>query len=133
MKRLLLVVPLLMSLQSAAVANDFQSTLSERRSWDDFHCGYKTYKDNYQRHNRGPECSVSFDEGKIFLHGESSSLEIPKELVKAVWRVNVGTDFLTFISYKADDLTKVVSIGTTHGSRHAWLYNTLNFWLTGAI
>ena len=122
-----------MSLQSAAVANEFQSMLSERLTWDDFHCGYKTYKDNYQRHNRGPECSVSFDDGKIILISKSSSLEIPKKLVKTVWRVNVGTDFLTFISYKADELTKVVSIGTTHGSRHAWLYNALNFWLAGAL
>ena len=82
MKQLLLLVPLLMSLQSVAVANEFQSTLSERRSWNDFHCGYKTYKDNYQRHNRGVECSIGFEEAKVILIGKSSILEIPKVKVK---------------------------------------------------
>ena len=133
MKRLLLLVPLLMSLQSAAVANEFQSTLSERRSWDDFHCGFKTYKDNYQHYNRGPACNIRFDESRVILIGKNSRLAIDKELITKVWRLNVGTDFLTFISYKDDESTKVVSIGTTHPGRHGWLHNTLNVWLVNAL
>ena len=133
MKRLLLLVPLLMSLQSAAVANDFQSTISERRSWDDFHCGYKTYKDNYQRHNRGTGCSIRFEDSKIILVSETSSLEIPKELIKRVWEINVGTDALTFIAYQTEGVSRVVSIGTSHASRYGWLNNSLHFWLVNAL
>ena len=67
MKRL---APLLVGIwlvPAVALAQYFESIPSSRRTWDDFHCGFKTDRDNVVRKNRGFACSVSFSDDHILL------------------------------------------------------------------
>jgi len=139
MKRL---APLLVGIwlvPAVALAQFFESIPSSRRTWDDFHCGFKTDRDNVVRKNRGFACSVSFSDDHILLTDDHPVIDvevsIAKSSIKRVWTASAGrhADSLVFITHEKDGRLVNNSIGTLHFSRYYWLWNTLNFWLAGSL
>ncbi len=133
MRKLLLPLLAVLALPTAANAGleEYLVGSPTRRSWDELHCGYKLEADNYQRHNRGKSCTISFAGSKMIVNGE---YEITRDSITHTW-VNVGggTDFLIFVTFKRNGQLKTISIATDHGSRHSSLWNFLNLWIHSKI
>ena len=136
MKRLLLPLLVALALPSAVNANldDYLVGSPTRRSWDDLFCGYNLEADNYVRTNRGKECEITIADSKIIIN---DNYEIDKNSITHKW-VNThhgygNNDALIFISFKDNDQIKTISFGTSHGSRHASLWNFLNLWMHSNI
>ena len=139
MKRL---APLLVGIwlvPAIALAQYFESIPSSRRTWDEFHCGYRTNHDTVKRRNRGFACSVNFADDHILLTDDHPVIDeevtIAKSSIKRVWTTTAGRnyDLLVFVTHDSDGTLVNTSIGTGHVSRYFWLWNTLNFWLAGSL
>lgn len=84
MKRLLLLLPLLMSSQSTAGENEFKSTLPEQCSQNNFHCRHKIIEDNYRCHERESIYSIKLYDRTSFSAGQNPSLKTHEKLINRV-------------------------------------------------